>query len=619
MCTICSKLTLAAPTCAFATGPDGATMEAGPAVAARLPTLTPEQVADYLTVGFWDDFMGISGPLAFDLGPARDLTFDVSGLRQDGAALARAALDAWSDATGITFVERAGGAEITFSDDQPGGFGGADRIVGRTIESAIVNVSHEIVAKHGPQVGTVSFFYYLHEIGHALGLGHPGLYNANADFSEDATFANDSWQMSVMSYFRQDRNPNVEASYAVPVTPMIADVVAIHRLYGTGDGLRPGDTAYGSGPYLLDGPDGFDGPVSQTIVDTGGVDTIDLRGDGSGVRLDMRPGSVSDVMGLVGNLAIAPGTVVENAKLGSGADDVTGNSANNVLSGGGGADTLRGGEGADTLEGGAGNDRLVGGQGADLARYDAPMSRFSVTIAEGEVTVADRGGSLGTDTLTGIEAASFGSGAWFAPGGRLDLAAFSGVAGLSAAELTTFVEMYIAYFDRAPDAAGLFYWGTRLEQGMGLGEIAASFFVQEESRAAYPNANDSAALVDAAYANLLERAPDAAGRAYWISELDSGSVSRGEFMLAVINGAKANRDAAADVRTVSDKADIGLYYAVVKGLSDVEDARAAMEAYDRGSPASGLAAARDMIDGFADEAGFTMRLVGVIDDPFAMA
>jgi len=630
MCTICASFIPTGPICAFANGSDGASMAATLEATASLPVYSPAQVADYLIEGFWAGFIGTSGPFTFDLGPARELSVNLSSLRPEGQALARSALDAWSNVTGISFVERGSNAQITFSDDQAGGFGGPNRIVGGTIETAIVNVSQDMLDDHGSDIGTVGFFFYLHEIGHALGLGHPGQYNASADFARDAGFANDSWQMSVMSYFGQDTNPHVEASYAVPITPMMADIVAIHRLYGTGDGVRGGDTAYGGG----NSGGGFDffsvsgDPVTKTIVDTGGRDTIDLRSDGNGVRLDMRPGSYSDVLGLKGNLAIAPGSVVEVALLGAGNDDVTGNAAANFIGGGGGDDMLRGGDGEDTLEGGdgadtlfggGGNDRLVGGAGRDEARYEGALDRFAVTIRDESVTVTDRSGGLGSDTIVGVETARFDSGAWFAPGGALNLSAYTGVAGLSAKELTIFVEMYIAYFNRAPDAAGLFYWGTRLEDGMSLGDIASSFFAQKESREVFPNAADSAALVDAAYDNLLERAPDPAGRAYWIDQLDTGAVGRGEFMLAVINGAKANPDAADDVRTVTDKADIGLHFAVIHGLSDVDAAREVMELYDRDAPQAGRTAARDLTDEIAADTGFTMTLAGVIDDPFAIA
>ena len=46
--------------------------------------------------------------------------------------------------------------------------------------------------------------------------------------------------------------------------------------------------------------------------------------------------------------------------------------------------------------------------------------------------------------------------------------------------------LYVGYFDRAPDPAGLEYWSGRLNAGMSLAEIALSFSVQPEATSEYP-------------------------------------------------------------------------------------------------------------------------------------
>ncbi len=616
MCLICAQAALTGPH-PFAAAPGGG----------GLPWLTPGEVADYLTVGFWGDFMGDPGPFAFDPGPDRTLTVDLEGLTGPGRALARAALDAWEVASGLRFRETGNRANIAFDDEQPGGFGGASRILGSTIEKAEVNVDKTFLDRFGTEIGGRSYFFYLHEIGHALGLGHPANYNIDAGFGTDATFANDSWQMSTMSYFQQDENPNIAADLAFPLTPQIADVVAMERLYGP-PGVETGDTRYGEAS-TADGPLGMmlsaPVPTAQTIVDSGGIDWIDLSGDGSGVRLDLAAGAISDILGLRGNLSIAPGTIIENARTGAGADHVRGNEVANVIEGGGGNDTLlglggndtlNGGAGDDTLDGGAGDDLLIGGPGAgDVARFGGALGDHALEVRpDGAWMVSPSG----VDRLVGVEFAEFDSAeAWFAVGGRIDIGGLTEAGRLSAAELATFAEMYVAYFDRAPDAIGFHFWASALARGTSLEEIATLFFDQPETRAAYPNAGDNAALVDAAYANLLERGPDASGRAYWIERLGRGDVERGEFMLAMIRGAQANEGAKADQRTVEDKGAIGLSYAAIHGLSNVDDARAVMQLYDRGAPASSLEAARARIEALAVASAddFTVTLVGVIDDP----
>lgn len=90
--------------------------------------------------------------------------------------------------------------------------------------------------------------------------------------------------------------------------------------------------------------------------------------------------------------------------------------------------------------------------------------------------------------------------------------------------------LYIAYFDRVPDAAGIFYWNAQAASGRPLAQISEQFARSPEFVAAYGSLDD-AAFVRLVYRNVLGREPDAAGLAYWKAELNSGAVRRGEVML----------------------------------------------------------------------------------------
>ncbi|MHA3916475.1 matrixin family metalloprotease [Halovulum sp. GXIMD14793] len=88
----------------------------------------------------------------------------------------------------IEFTETTGSADITFDDNSSGAYS-TSSYSGNTIISSFVNVSTNWVATYGSKINSYSFQTYVHEIGHALGLGHQGNYNGSANYGTDETFA----------------------------------------------------------------------------------------------------------------------------------------------------------------------------------------------------------------------------------------------------------------------------------------------------------------------------------------------------------------------------------------------------------------------------------------------
>ncbi len=303
---------------------------------------------------------------------------------------------------------------------------------------------------------------------------------------------------------------------------------------------------------------------------------------------------------------------------------IIGDDTDDTFSTGADDDLVSGKGGDDMFDGGAGNDLFVGGAGSDTAMVSGVSSHYALTLAASGVTVEDRAeDGSGIDTLVDVETLMFDDGFTFEADAGLSLEAISGATTLDLAQLVQIVELYVGYFNRAPDALGLYYWGTELADGMSIEAIAESFFTQDETALRLPVEDDHGGLVDVAYQNLFNRDADTPGREYWVGELSSGSVSRPEFMLALINGAKAETGSPADAQVVADKVDAGLAYAAVEGLGDVDDGLALLATYDAADPAGSLADIDALIDGYAADAagseGALTVALATVDDPFAIA
>lgn len=341
-------------------------------------------------------------------------------------ALAAQSLGLWGDLINVEFqrVDNAADADITFAAVYMSPAAGAhayypqaeaiDGYYGTTEYGKIsgdvfINWLYADSDFVDVQPGDYGLFALTHELGHSLGLAHGGDYNASAGvsitYANSAYFYQDSQQYTIMSYFS---GANTGAgwvdwttlTFRMPSTPMVHDILAVQNVYGANMDTRAGDTVYGFNSTAAN--DVLDFTVNTapvvTIYDAGGHDTLDLSGWNTDEFIDLNDGAFSSASGgvtleylksigflpetytdaqlqglfaryhsgtqgqMTDNIAIAYGTVVEDAVAGGGNDVLIGNEADNGL---------WGGAGDDLIYGGAGNDTMYGGIGSDVFLFDA--------------------------------------------------------------------------------------------------------------------------------------------------------------------------------------------------------------------------------------------------------
>jgi serralysin len=334
--------------------------------------------------------------------------------------------------------------------------------------------------------GSYGFSTIMHEIGHAIGLTHPGPYNAangvSITYANDAKFVQDSGQYTVMSYFDGSNTAQSPGLKSATDSPMMFDILALQNLYGANMSTRTGNTIYGFGSNAGSTYDFSVNSAPQICIwDAGGSDTLNCSGYSQNQIINLTAGNFSNIGGQTSNVSIALNVSIENAVGGSGSDVISGNSLNNTID---------------------------GGSGTDTAIYSGTAATYTVAIGNGTVTLADKTTNRdGTDTLTNIERLKF-SDTNIALDTSKDQTAGSGYM------------LYKAAFNRAPDTPGLGFWINKMDGGMSYGTVAQNFVNSAEFKTAFGGSNPSVnTLVTKLYNNVLIRNPDGQGLAFWQNKL----------------------------------------------------------------------------------------------------
>lgn len=199
--------------------------------------------------------------------------------------------------------------------------------------------------------------------------------------------------------------------------------------------------------------------------------------------------------------------------------------------------TLNGTETDDQFTPGVGNQTVDGQGGVDTIVSPQALADHTITRNATGYLLHDKTGVSGTDTLINIESIRFSD-------LTVNLQIQDIVAAAPSIEVNRIAELYVAFFNRTPDADGLAYWILQHTAGQTIAQISESFYSigaspEFSSLTDFSTNMTNEDFIHVFYKNVLGRpeGADDGGLAYWNNKLEQGESTRSSLANDILTSA----------------------------------------------------------------------------------
>jgi hypothetical protein len=240
-------------------------------------------------------------------------------------------------------------------------------------------------------------------------------------------------------------------------------------------------------------------------------------------------GNGSDVVEVTGD----KNTTLEG---GGGNDLLETSGGNDSIEGGNGNDTIFAGAGDDTINGVLNFDTIDGGTGFDMVMLSGSFADWAVSMSGSNVifnSTAATGASVDAPinaNLVNVEFVQIAAEA-------AELTQFSYVITEDGAKAEA-MRLYQTALGRSADYEGAQFWLDAIESGATVEQLANDFAGSAEFASIWSDVSTNTELVNQIYENAFGEAPDAEGLEFWVTALDDG-LSEGDFIAAVASSTEA--------------------------------------------------------------------------------